>query len=121
MMTKRAAKYAFGEASFNQLFSKYQREAKYRGLIFDLFEDTFRELTKQSCYYCGIAPKQEYKQPACNGGYVYNGIDRVNNLLGYLPSNCVSCCKICNNAKSTMTVQEFNDWVDRVVKNRENR
>ena len=36
-----------------------------------------------------------------------NGIDRVDSKLGYLPHNVVSCCRLCNQAKSNLDPQEF--------------
>jgi hypothetical protein len=30
---------------------------------------------------------------------------------GYLPSNVVTCCKICNRAKHNLTIYEFREWI----------
>lgn len=45
--------------------------------------------------------------------YYYTGLDREDNTLGYLYSNLVPCCKVCNRAKSTMTRAEFLTWIGR--------
>ena len=51
-----------------------------------------------------------------NGDFIYNGIDRLDNNEGYLPSNVVTCCKICNRAKHSLTVVEFLEWVRDISK-----
>ena len=43
----------------------------------------------------------------CNGQYLYNGIDRIDNKLGYIKGNMTPCCKICNHAKHDLT---FEGW-----------
>lgn len=52
------------------------------------------------------------------GDYLYNGIDRFDNNIHYILSNCVPCCKICNRMKHTMTAQEWLDHLDRITKQR---
>lgn len=46
---------------------------------------------------------------------MYNGIDRIDNQKGYSLDNVVACCRICNNAKSDMTVHEFHSWIMRIA------
>ena len=108
----------YGQASFNSLYSSYKKSANKRRYKFILSEKTFRELTSSNCYYCGIEPSQIYDNGTNgNGNYVYNGIDRVNNDVGYLKKNCVPCCKDCNRAKRTMTQEEFLSLIKRIHKN----
>jgi hypothetical protein len=56
------------------------------------------------------------KDKSAYGYYIYNGIDRLNKNKGYIIQNCVSCCKICNRAKSDMT---YNKWL-KYLKNLKN-
>jgi hypothetical protein len=49
-----------------------------------------------------------------NGSYEYNGIDRLNNNLGYCISNSVPCCRWCNYSKNNRTESEFLLWVNNV-------
>lgn len=49
--------------------------------------------------------------------YTYNGIDRVNNDIGYIKNNCIPCCKICNRAKNSMSYDDFLNWIKILVKN----
>ncbi len=51
-----------------------------------------------------------------NGDFVYNGIDRLDNALGYTLDNCVPCCKRCNQAKNNMGLKEFRAWLVRAYK-----
>lgn len=103
-----------GVASRNALFSSYKIKAKERGLDWNLDINEFQSITKQNCHYCGVEPKQEYGAGRPNGSYTYNGIDRVDNDLGYIKGNCVPCCIICNIAKHNMTKDQFLDWIRQV-------
>lgn len=103
-----------GHASRKMIYHRYRNGARRRHIAFNLTEDQVYELLDQNCYYCGAQPHRTYTNPSCNGGYTYNGIDRVDNAIGYNPENVVPCCFECNQAKGTMTVEEFEDWIERV-------
>ena len=103
-----------GEASFTCLYHGYKTRAKERGYGFDLSKEQVRTLTKSPCYYCGEEPKQVKFNTRQSTPYVYNGMDRVNNDIGYTFTNSVPCCKICNTAKMDRTLEEFLAWVQRV-------
>lgn len=103
------------EASFNSLLATYKMIARDRNLIFELTEGEFRALTQQNCYYCGVEPAQEFKRSHRNGCFIYNGIDRLDNSLGYSPSNCVPCCRICNWMKVDMPVQDFLQHIKKIA------
>ena len=103
-----------GEAAFNMVLRQYKAAAKRRDLSFNLTTEKFRELTKQNCFYCGKIPSQIMRHPELNGGYTYNGIDRIDNTVGYFLNNCVPCCYTCNRAKGQMTQEEFYNWAERV-------
>ena len=104
-----------GEANFNKTYADYQRGANKRGYSFSLTKDQFREITSKKCHYCGIEPKEYTKYGGNpNGLYLHNGIERVNNNLGYEYENCVPCCKTGNRAKDTMTLVEFERWIRRL-------
>ena len=107
---------SFGESSFLRLVRQYKYNAKKRNIDFFLTNDMVRFLTKQPCYYCGIKPKQVMRDKTSFGHYTYNGIDRKNKNKGYIESNCVTCCKICNRAKSDLNIKEWNIYIQRLVK-----
>ena len=97
-----------GEAAFNTVYAKYEFGAKKRGLIFDLSKEIFKLLCLGNCDYCGIAPSNtEADYGRKNGKFIYNGIDRIDNAIGYVKENCVTCCKICNYMKRTMGREAF--------------
>ena len=105
----------FGQSSFNQLYFQYRKAANKRILFFGLTKRAFRKLTSSDCHYCGAKPTRPYRpRQSKNGWYLYNGIDRVDNRLGYIPSNCVPCCILCNKFKSTLTKEEFLQHVERI-------
>jgi len=77
-------------------------------------------MVKKRCHYCKTKPMSTTKtinQHGHNKGhFLYNGIDRVDNKLGYILGNCVPCCKQCNYAKYTQTYEVFIDYIKRLVK-----
>ena len=105
-----------GEASFNQMLYKMKRDAKKRGYGWQLTDEQVHHLTKQSCHYCGVRPLQSSNQEGLNGAYIYNGLDRVNNVEGYTIDNVVPCCGKCNLMKRTMTVEEFKSQIITIYK-----
>ena len=108
---------SFGLASMHATIEQYKKRAKIRGLKFKLTEEQFIKIIKKDCYYCGAKPNNVAKQKECNGNYIYNGIDRIDNNKGYTLDNVVPCCKICNYAKRNLTIQEFEEWIKRVNNN----
>ncbi len=61
-------------------------KAQKRGIFCELNWNEVKKLRSGNCYYCGI--KNEYMT-----------IDRKDNNKGYIKSNCVSCCWLCNKSK----------------------
>lgn len=109
----------FGEASFNHLLSIYKRGARTRGLVFTLTKEEFRQLTSQNCYYCGTSPQRKHlAMRKVHGHYIYNGLDRIDNNLGYMLKNIVPSCKICNYAKKNVPQNEFIAWINRLKNHR---
>jgi hypothetical protein len=102
-----------GYAARNVVLKRYKRHAIERNLSWQLSDDHFDELTQARCFYCNQLPVK--RQRSKNGSFVYNGIDRRNNSLGYTKRNVVACCSICNHAKGTMTLSEFRHWVARLT------
>lgn len=94
-----------GEAAFNNLYRSYIKSAVNRGYSFTLSKEEFREIVIQPCFYCGSYPTQEYKSRTKS--FIYNGIDRKENTLGYTKENCCSCCKTCNSMKGVKTADDF--------------
>lgn len=101
----------YGEANKKVLFGNFSRQARYRGYSFELSENFLENAVKQNCFYCGKEPMQILNHCGTNGEFVYNGIDRKDNSVGYIESNCVPCCGICNRAKMIMGFDDFREWV----------
>jgi hypothetical protein len=119
------------EVGHKAILYVYKNHAKARGFSFNLEYEYFKQLTQQTCHYCGVEPKQVYQLKNPKTGkirsgipIIYNGIDRVDSTKGYTPDNVVSCCKICNTAKSNLPLAEFKEWINRIylitIKNNKN-
>lgn len=94
-----------GMASANSLLRQYKFNAAKKGLPFLLTDERFFELTKMNCYLCNDPPSAFYRHSkGCNGAYLYNGIDRVDNALGYTEENSRPCCAPCNLIKHHRTL-----------------
>jgi len=103
-----------GHSSCNALHATYKWNAKKHNREFSLTRDEFRQITSSNCFYCGVVPSQIIHASSCKTPYVYNGVDRQDNLRGYVLSNCVPCCGACNDMKRARTVQDFVDHCTRV-------
>lgn len=102
-----------GKGAFNFLYSSYQIGARRRNLCWELTKEQFKELVISDCFYCGAKPNQLGVKNK-NGLFIHNGIDRVDNNKGYTTINCITSCKNCNQAKSTLSQEKFAKWVTRV-------
>lgn len=106
-----------GEAAFNAIFSKYKISAKDRERTFELTKEEFKEIINQNCHYCNAEPVEGYTPAVFSSGYLHNGIDRIDNTVGYIKENCVPCCKRCNYIKWNMTQTEFLDHIRKIHEN----
>lgn len=104
----------YGEAAFNDLFARYKGKAEKRLLSFELTKEQFKQLTTQECRYCGRQPHRIHTVNKRVGEYVYNGIDRVDNDIGYVESNSYPCCYDCNRMKHNMGEKEFLEHIERI-------
>ncbi len=75
------------------------------------FEDFLTFTNSQFCYYCGDAITWK---PHSSRNWQ---LDRVDNSLGHIKTNCVPCCRICNRMKSDLTREDFLARCERIVKN----
>lgn len=107
----------FGVSNFNALIKNYKQAAKRKKLKFSLTLEEFVNLILQRCHYCGCKSSLTNTMKNINGdrSIDHNGIDRVDNELGYEFGNCVPCCTFCNYAKRTKTYQEFIQWIVELV------
>ena len=102
-----------GIAGKYSLFKSYRNAAKWRGFEFSLDQEFFFSLVALPCFYCGAEPFTEARKSQ-NGGFLYSGVDRVNNAAGYTHENVVPCCRFCNMAKGTRSQEDFLNWSERL-------
>jgi hypothetical protein len=95
-------------ACSNLLFNNnYKSNAIRKGVAFELTLEEFIKITSSDCFYCGSKPSSIQRRQNHQGFYIYNGIDRVDNSIGYIKENVVPCCWECNSAKKTMSIEIF--------------
>lgn len=90
-------------------FSSYKSTAKKRELSFELSKKIFEDITHSPCYICG------------KEGQTGIGIDRFNNNIGYIESNCKPCCNYCNYMKKNYDYNVFIDKIQQIVLNTYNK
>ena len=103
----------------NSYLNSYKHGAKTRGLGWTISNEDAFALFESDCAYCGNPPSEHpfLSSKRCVGVYRCNGIDRVDNSLGYTFNNVVSCCKTCNLAKHNLSMKEWIQWVERIKVN----
>jgi len=100
-----------GQAARNQVWRDYTANAKARELSWELTSVQFDDLMHGICFFCQRPPKTIRKARRKDDiSFTYNGIDRLDNNLGYTINNVVSCCMICNRAKGNMSLEDFLNW-----------
>lgn len=114
---KSRAGYTQYQSLVNRLFHRYQDHSKNNKREFVLSYDDFYKFILQDCFYCGSSPATEMK---ANGKiFKYNGLDRIDPALGYSIGNIVTCCKLCNFMKHTLSLDEFLVHVKLIVNHQE--
>ena len=78
-------------------YLNYIHSAKKRNIVFKLDKTAFDKLIAGNCYLCGKVSSDIH----CNG------IDRVDNEIGYVESNCKTCCHTCNMMKHVYSYESF--------------
>ncbi len=97
-------------------YKTYVTRARLKGLEFKISYDYFLEMSQKPCIYCGTEKSNVFELKRLAFNYKrYNGIDRVDSNLGYVPDNCVPCCKICNRAKSDLSMNDWREYISKVI------
>jgi hypothetical protein len=100
-------------------FAMYRGNARHKGLAFELTAQQFRQVCSEPCAYCGTPPVRVIRLKGKFGTLdrlAVNGIDRVDNRLGYVTDNIVPCCSECNYMKRDRTREDFIAKVKRVAR-----
>lgn len=104
-----------GEAAKKNVLREYKRSAENRGLDFTLNEELFYDLVVGECVYCGDKLTNIKKgQGKTSGDFLFTGIDRKDNSIGYTPENSVSCCWKCNNMKWVHSEDVFLEHIKKI-------
>jgi 5-methylcytosine-specific restriction endonuclease McrA len=101
---KRARKVSDEDIRLHEIGRYYRRNAQTAGRKWDLSESDLLTIVSNPCTYCG--------DTGVVGRFI--GVDRVDSSKGYTLTNVTPCCRICNQAKSSLSVDEFKTWVKRV-------
>lgn len=103
-----------GNYVLRSIYAGYKSNAKTRKIGFYLSKEEFYNLIIDKCYYCGVISSNSRTNPVTEEVFYHNGVDRLSSDKDYTTDNCVTCCKVCNNAKQSMSEDEFFAWIDRV-------
>jgi|694.fasta_scaffold128163_2 hypothetical protein len=77
-------------------YKSYKYRANKKNYQFELTLENFNNIRNNPCYICNKYNNNEHQ----------NGIDRINNNIGYIIGNCLSCCANCNYMKNSYTIYE---------------
>lgn len=105
-----------GESGLLRVFTTYRRMAQESNKEFNISLEEFKTLTSRDCFYCGDPPSKTMKMPKyALGSYLYNGIDRLDSLMGYTPDNIVPCCTRCNMMKWILSMEDFLNHIEKIL------
>lgn len=99
-----------------EMLKNYRKSAIKRGYTFSLSEKQFFALITSNCHYCGADPVIDNNAKNRGRSFKHNGVDRIDNSVGYTATNCVACCSICNMSKRCLTLEEWRAWLDKAYK-----
>ncbi len=102
---------------FNVLYKHCENGAISRNYIFLLSLHEFKSIITKNCFYCGNEPQLTGSSKSINKSKIIvknNGIDRIDNSIGYILSNCVPCCKMCNHMKKDYSKNDFLSHIDKI-------
>lgn len=102
-----------GEGNRRDILRSYKSGAKDRNRTWNISDDEATFLFESDCHYCGMAPSNRAHSQG-RVPYYYNGIDRIDNKIGYESGNVIPCCRRCNFAKGTSNYADFINWAKRI-------
>ena len=106
----RSTKRSLSEAASFNHYNAYRHGADSRGHEFKISIEEFILCTSGNCVYCGVDPEEfqtRRRDKVVMSGYAANGVDRVDNSIGYIVGNIVPCCSACNKGKGKMSRENF--------------
>lgn len=105
-----------------RVMAKTVSNCKKRNREFSLALDEFIDISERPCEYCGDPPSMRHSVMAAERDrdipkFLHNGLDRVDNALGYSKSNVVACCTRCNFIKKDTPKDAWSDFLSKVSRN----
>lgn len=95
-----------------RIMDSYVRNASKREQVFELSSQEFEKLITSDCHYCGAAPSNT--KSLRDYTLYWNGLDRLDNTVGYVPENVVPCCSDCNYLKCERNYDEFVEKISKI-------
>jgi len=86
-------------------YKVYSRCANLKNLSFELSYDDYLKIVNVPCYYCDCVEDDKG----------FNGIDRLDSVVGYAIDNCVSCCRMCNFMKGSLDNNTFVNKTEHIL------
>lgn len=126
-------------AAYSLLWSHYTHGARKRGYAWELSKSQFIDLIGKDCHYCGAGPEPSdivVKQAVASARHAkgrvrervfnrerpaINGVDRVDNTIGYTVENSRTCCAMCNQMKMSYTEDAFIKKCEEIVSKQKER
>lgn len=96
------------------LYCQYRSGAVKRNLDFLLTEDDFYPYLHKPCQVCKRINVNRISYSDHTSYLDYNGIDRIDNDIGYVLGNLRTLCGDCNKAKSAMGNDRFEKWIEAI-------
>lgn len=113
-VTKRRASRKRFYQSLNGRFYNAKTGAKRRNILFEISIEKFEEMLKLPCYYCN----NDMNFKSTTG----SNLDRIDNNIGYIESNIISCCWNCNKIKgNVLTFEEAKIAINAVIAYRKSK
>ena len=110
------------KCNINTHYKNYKCNANLKNLEFGIGFDEFCVLVRRQCHYCGELQKCGLSSKESNticpldkNIQQFNGIDRKDQSVGYIMTNCVSCCSMCNYMKNTLSEQVFVNKIEHIL------
>jgi hypothetical protein len=82
----------------------YSKNSNKKNTEFSLTFDDFQAITNNKCFYCDESNPRGFQ-----------GIDRIDQTVGYIRENCVPCCKMCNYMKGSLHKNVFLERVEHIL------
>lgn len=106
---KSKRKYRNTKGRIKGLLKSYRERDLKKNLEFNLTEEWFRDnILNKSCFYCKDTN--------------LIGVDRIDNNLGHIISNCIPCCSVCNSVRNSIfTIEEMKELGNLIQKLKQKR